>query len=93
MMPNRAEELAGAPDAGHRKKPTGSMPRSDSRVRLQGLTFRITQPYGRRVLYLRTHPSLRKIINRIFTANLVFSHHDYQTTMSKYAIEKTMASL
>jgi hypothetical protein len=32
-----------------------------------GLTFRITQPYGPRVSYLRTHPSLRKGLNRIFT--------------------------
>src|SRR5580704_9816101 len=40
---------------------------SDMRtVRPQGPTFRITQPYGLRVSYLRTHPSLRKGLNRIF---------------------------
>jgi hypothetical protein len=31
-------------------------------VRPQGLTFRITQPYGLRLSYLRMHPSLHKSI-------------------------------
>jgi len=49
-------------------------------VRPQGLTFRITQPHGLRVQYLRMHPSLRNELNRIFTGYQVFSHHDYKTT-------------
>jgi hypothetical protein len=41
---------------------------SDMRtVRPQGLTFRITQPHGLRVQYLRMHPSLRKELNRIIS--------------------------
>jgi len=36
-------------------------------IRPQGLTFRITQPHGLRVSYLRMHPSLRNELNRIFT--------------------------
>jgi hypothetical protein len=56
---------------------------SDMRTaRPQGLTLRITQPHGLRVWHIRMHPSLRNELNRIFTGYQVFSHHDYQTTMS-----------
>jgi hypothetical protein len=57
-------------------------------VRPQGPTFRVTQPYGLRVSYLRMLPSLRKDKTEYFPDMTVFSHHDYQTTMSKVAIEK-----
>jgi len=61
---------------------------SDMRtVRPQGLTFRITQLYGLRVWHLRIQPSRHKDEIDYFHDMTVFSHHDYDTTISKYAME------
>ena len=56
------------------------------RVCLHG-TFRVTQPYGLRVLYLRMHHGLRNDQTKYFTGVTMFSHHAYHTTISKYAME------
>ena len=47
---------------------------SDMRtVRPQGLTFRITQPHGLRILHLRATQAYCKELDELFGANLTFA--------------------
>ena len=61
---------------------------SDMRtVRPQGPTFRITQPYGLRDLYLGMPPSFRKGLSRIFPGYHVY--YDIHTIRA-FAMERTL---
>jgi hypothetical protein len=55
----------------------------------QGLTFRSRSLIGVRVSYLRMHPSLCNGLNQLPDI-IVLSHHDDQTTTTKYVIGETI---
>jgi len=59
-------------------------------VRPEGLTFRITQPYGLRLWYLGTHLSIHKGHVQIFTRIRYIKYLQQETRYSRYVLSNIL---